>query len=217
MAKQKPPAVKAAEAFQVVEHDDHNAVTYRPGTDQEKTVQKFKKDTDIQLVYNAADYMNKFIECPPAKLYKEYNKDDGLDEARKKVLTKVAEIRGIDLSVKPESKAQEFKPKAKSRGSYNSGSRQAFKHEKLTQKETDILGAAESLMSSGKTSDIPSIADMLGVTVNVVNGAISVLLAKGFCTTERARVSGTKPVRVLIPEAGWREYAFKPKADAKEG
>lgn len=113
-------------------------------------------------------------------------------------------------------------PKTKGRESYLSGARLSFREaENVTAKEKDILEAIEGLNKAKKYAYSDSIAEAAGVNTHVINGALSVMIAKSLVSTERVRIeSGPKGVKriVSILVKDWRSLVgadTKRKADAK--
>lgn len=129
---------------------------------------------------------------------------DGHQEATKKFYQDVADL------LKPKTAASStFKPSPKGRDSYQSAARQSFSATNITEKEKLILAAMEDCAKKKVpvTSDAVSIGS--GLTVNAINGSVSVLLAKGVVSSVRAKVDG-KAQRVYAVEiADWRELIGK--------
>jgi DNA-binding transcriptional regulator YhcF (GntR family) len=107
----------------------------------------------------------------------------------------------------PAKKEVELKEREKSRDSYNSGARKAFKPNNLTDKDAKVLGGVEAALAAGKLPIAREIAPLIGMNENQVNGAVSVLVAKGVVTTKSVRHSSGIRRAITICEnyANWKE------------
>lgn len=104
----------------------------------------------------------------------------------------------------------------KTRDQYE-GPRSIVKSTKVTKKEAPILLA----LGNGELTT-KALAEAAGLSINQLNGALSMLIAKAYVTTERKSVDGTKVARwVALEKAGTDAYAAylvdlaKPKPEPK--
>lgn len=104
------------------------------------------------------------------------------------------------------ARASQFQPKVKSADNCSDRAK-AFK-DRMTAKEhqiaTGVIGMAKS---DGKKPTVDgylpdTIAKAVGMTVNQVNGAVSVLIAKGYVETERVKLDGKIVKIVRLTQAG---------------
>lgn len=94
-----------------------------------------------------------------------------------------------------EQAADKFLPKPKSNEN-QSAARASFDSNSITEKEAQILNIALAQQKNEGFTTAAAIAAELSGSVNVVNGSVSVLMAKGLVTTERRKVDG-KVVRTM--------------------
>lgn len=221
-AEPKAPKVKAAPVFDTSEVDGNHTVEHvASGT----TVATYRPENGLQAA-QAAEFLNNFSKKNAKNQYKEIDTTapaEGESPSKLHVmLTKAVEAMG---TVRPEKPAGtrtpgEFKQKEKTRASYTSGARESFQPDNVTEKDKAILGAIEELLAENTVPDADTIAAKLGYSSrNVVNGALSVLLAKGIVKTERVRVpnsDGTSAIK-RVPEIimDWRNLTPRPPKEKK--
>lgn len=132
------------------------------------------------------------------------NIKEDTSEVNRNFYTKIADVLHPKVNI-----VSKFIPKPKSRESYGSAARQSFSANNVTAKEKVILEAIEKATKLKVLATPQFVADEIGVSVNVVNGAVSVLLAKGIVSSVRER-GEKKAVRVFkIEYPGWAELVGK--------
>lgn len=165
------------------------------------------KDTVEEVTYTLNELSTMGKKAWTNKIAKE-----GLPENLKKIL-----VQAFPL-VHPEKVRQEqvLLAKEKGRDSYaNSPSRMAFKADSVTPKEEQILRAVDKLQKAGKVASCARVAEIVGMQVNQVSGANSVLLAKGFTLSVRVKDPDTnKAVREIRFAPGFNLDKIPVKASA---
>lgn len=204
--------------FDTKTDDKGNHVIFHTATDTALRGGTFRPKSG-EIAESSCDEANKFAKLSKSKLKKLIAGIDETDkgaETKKKVLGHIFEL--VHGTEDETPAAPQFLAKAKGRETYGSAARNSFAVQaNVTAKEALILTAIEDITATGATPFSDKIADQIGVTPNVVAGAVSVMLSKALVESYREKDNEDKKIkrayRILC--TNWRELVGKADETAK--